>query len=275
MWNMKKILLTVDDGVARLTLDSPQNFNALDAAMVADLVAATREIDALTDVRVVVLRGNGRAFCAGGDIRMFDSAGDDVHDTLTALGSDLQHLVHWMRHTPAMVVAVVQGPVAGGGMGLMLAADLAIAAEDATFSMAYAALGASPDAGASYFLARMVGYRKALELYTLSERIDGRQAQVMGLVNFAVPARALEAEARALIERLARGPAMAHAAAKWLFRQAADTALHQHLDDEIRLFVDNTRHPDFREGVQAFLQRRPPVFKAASLPAHTTSFLSP
>ena len=172
--------------------------------------------------------------------------------------------LHWMRHTPTIVVAVVQGAVAGGGVGLMLAADVVIAAEEATFAIAYARLGTSPDAGASYFLARTLGYRKALELYLMSERLDGKAAKALGLVNFTAPPASLDAEADALIRRLAEGPAVAYAAAKRLFRQAADTGLHQHLDDEIRLFSDNTRHPDFAEGVRAFLEKRPPKFGVAT-----------
>ena len=257
---MRKLLLEIDSGIATITLDSPRNLNALDAAMATELVAALRQIDTRDDVRVVVLRGAGKAFCAGGDIAWFAQAGDSIHDAINALGPPVQHVVHWMRHTPMIVVAVVQGAVAGGGLGLMLAADVVIAAEEATVAIAYARLGTSPDAGASYFLARTLGYRKALELYLMSERLDGKAAKALGLVNFTAPLASLDAQAAALIQRLAEGPAVAYASAKRLFRQAADTGLHQHLDDEIRLFSDNTRHPDFAEGVRAFLEKRPPRF---------------
>ena len=127
----------------------------------------------------------------------------EIHDFINSLGPSIQAFVQWMRQTPAIVVAVVQGAVAGGGVGLMLAADVVIAAEDATVAVAYARLGTSPDAGASYFLARALGYRKALELYLMSERLDGRQAKALGLVNFTAPPALLDAEAEALIRRLA------------------------------------------------------------------------
>jgi 2-(1,2-epoxy-1,2-dihydrophenyl)acetyl-CoA isomerase len=263
MIDMSKVLLDIDNAIAAITLNSPQNFNALDGTMATQLVATLREIDARDDVRVVVLRGTGKAFCAGGDIAWFARAGDSIHDAINALGPPVQHVVHWLRHTPLIVVAVVQGAVAGGGVGLMLAADVVIASEEATFAIAYARLGTSPDAGASYFLARTLGYRKAMELYLMSERLDGNAAKALGLVNFTAPPASLETEAAALIQRLAAGPAVAHASAKRLFRQAADTGLHQHLDDEIRLFSDNTRHPDFAEGVRAFLEKRVPKFGAA------------
>ena len=264
---MSKVLLDIDNGIATITLNSPQNFNALDDWMLKDMLVVVGAIEARDDIRVIVVRGAGKAFCAGGDIVRFSSVGDKVHDVVNSYGPGLQRVVYWMRHTPAIVVAVVHGAVAGGGVGLMLAADLAIASEDATFAIAYARLGTSPDAGASYFLARTLGYRKALELYLMSERLDGRAAQALGLVNFTAPAAALEAEADALIRRLAAGPAVAYASAKRLFRQAADTGLHQHLDDEIRLFSDNTRHPDFAEGMRAFLEKRAPRFGAGGLPA--------
>ncbi len=261
---MSKVLLDIRDGVATLTLNSPANFNALDEHMLTELAAAMMAIDRHGKVRVVVLRGAGKAFCAGGDIARFASAGDEIHDFINALGPAIQSSVQWLRQTCAIVVAVVQGAVAGGGLGLMLAADVVIAAEEATLAVAYARLGTSPDAGASYFLARTLGYRKALELYLMSERLDGRQAKSLGLVNFTAPAASLDAEAEALIRRLAAGPATAYGSAKRLFRQAADTGLHQHLEDEIRLFSDNTRHPDFAEGVRAFMEKRPPRFAAAT-----------
>jgi 2-(1,2-epoxy-1,2-dihydrophenyl)acetyl-CoA isomerase len=160
-----------------------------------------------------------------------------------------------MRQTPAIVVAVVQGAVAGGGVGLMLAADVVIAAEDATLAVAYARLGTSPDAGASYFLARALGYRKALELYLMSERLDGRQAKALGLVNFTAPPASLDAEAEALVRRLASGPAIAYVRRVCFARQ---TPLHQHLTT-IGLFRQHAP-PDFAEGVRAFLEKRPPNF---------------
>jgi len=261
---MSKVLLDVRDGIATLTLNSPSNFNALDELMLSELAIAVADIDRRGKVRVVVLRGAGKAFCAGGDIARFAATGDDIHDFVNSLGPSIQAFVQWIRQTPAIVVAVVQGAVAGGGVGLMLASDVIIAAEDATVAVAYARLGTSPDAGASYFLARTLGYRKALELYLMSERLDGRQAKALGLVNFTAPLESLDTEAEALVRRLASGPAIAYASAKRLFRQAADTALHQHLDDEIRLFSDNTRHPDFAEGVRAFLEKRPPKFAGSA-----------
>ena len=259
---MSKALLDIDSEIATITLNSPQNFNALDDAMLADLLVAVREIEARDDVRVIVFRGAGKAFCAGGDIARFAAEGDAAHDTINSWGPGIQRVVHWIRHTPAIVVAVVHGAVAGGGIGLMLAADVAIASEDATLAIAYARLGTSPDVGASYFLARTLGYRKALELYLMSERLNGRQAKDLGLVNFVAPAESFATEAEALIRRLASGPATAYASAKRLFRQASDAALYEHLDDEIRLFSDNTRHPDFAEGIRAFLEKREPKFTA-------------
>lgn len=255
-----RVLLTIDNGVAAITINSPQNLNALDEVTLNALVGATRVIESAGNVRVVLLRGAGKAFCAGGDIARFAQTGEEIHDFITALGAPIQHLVQWMRQTPAVVVASVQGAVAGGGIGLMLAADLVIASDKAMVAMAYGQLGTSPDAGASYFLSRTLGSRKAMELYLLSERLDAAGAQRLGLINFTVPHDRLEVETQKLVERLARGPARAYASAKRLFRQAGDTALHQHLDDEIRLFADNTRHADFAEGVKAFIEKRPPVF---------------
>lgn len=257
---MEKVLLSIEKGVATITINSPENYNALDDRIVGELAETTREIDKRGDVRVVLLRGSGKAFCSGGDIVRFHELGEGIHDFITSLAPPVQQLVQWMHQTPAIIVASVQGPVAGGGVGIMLAADIIIAAESATVVVAYAQLGTSPDAGASYFMARTLGYRKALELYLLSERLSGKQAAEIGLINFAVPDNQLAAKTQEIMERLAAGPAQAVGAAKRLFRQAVDTGLHQHLDDELRLFADNTRHPDFGEGVRAFLEKRAPRF---------------
>lgn len=257
---MTKVLLSIEDGIAAITLNSPDNFNALDEHMLGELADATHDIDGRGGVRVVVLRGAGRAFCAGGDIARFAQAGENTHDFILSLGPPIRTVVQWLRRTPAITVAAVNGAVAGGGLGLMLACDVAIASEQAAIAVAYARLGTSPDAGASYFLSRLVGYRKALELYLMSDRLDANTAKALGLINFTASPATFDAEVEALVGRIAGGPARAHAAAKRLFRQAPETSLDQHLDDEIRLFADNTRHPDFDEGVRAFLERRPPRF---------------
>jgi 2-(1,2-epoxy-1,2-dihydrophenyl)acetyl-CoA isomerase len=132
------------------------------------------------------------------------------------------------------------------------------------FALGYSRIGTSPDGGNSYFLTRDVGYRRALQMYLLNERLDAEQAHALGLVNRVVPAAELDARATELAAQIAAGPRTAHAAAKLLLRRANDGLLARQLDDEIRMFADNTREADFAEGLASFLEKRPPRFGARS-----------
>lgn len=253
------ILLAIEAGVATLTLNRPAVLNAFDVAMAKAFLARVEEIAANDAVRAILLKGAGRGFCAGGDVSQFTQGGDPeaaigaiiapLHAGLALLGSLKQ---------PS--VACLHGAVAGGGFSLALACDLAIAADNARFTMAYARIGAAPDAGGSYHLVRAVGMKKAREIALLAETFDASEALRLGLVNRVVPAGEVEGEALALARRLAAGPTQAYGRIKMLLDASAANTLGEQLELERKAFAETTRTADFREGIAAFVEKRPAAF---------------
>jgi len=171
-----------------------------------------------------------------------------------------------LRHMPKPVVAVVRGAAAGFGLSLVLAADLALAAEDAIFASGYIHLGTSPDGGLTATLGRVVGLKQAAELMMLGERFDAERALALGLVNRLVPPAALEGEALALATRLANGPTHAYARTKALLQATLGEAFDAQLRRETESFAACAAGEEFVEGVRAFLEKRPPNFAGLSLP---------
>jgi 2-(1,2-epoxy-1,2-dihydrophenyl)acetyl-CoA isomerase len=258
------VLLARDGPVATLTLNRPDALNALNPAMIEALEAHTASIAADESLRVVVLRGSGRHFMAGGDIRSFaerlgeapSARSEGFKRMIGRVHAAIEHL-HRMPHP---VVGRVQGAVAGFGLSLMNACDLVIAADDTYFASAYRQIGLTPDGGGSWSLPRLVGMRKAMEILLLSERFGAADALALGLVNRVVPAAELDAATGALVQVLATGPAQATRNAKRLVRESLGRSLSEQLDAEAASFAACAGTPDFVEGITAFLEKRPPRF---------------
>lgn len=254
-------LLREDRGaVAYLTLNRPAVLNALDQAMVEAFLATARAVAEDAGIRAVVLRGAGRAFMAGGDIRAFQAAGHDAPAFINRLIRPFHEAVTCLAEMPKPLVTSVHGAVAGAGVSLMLLGDLTIAADSTLVTLAYTQLGTSPDGGASWALPRLVGLRKAMEIALLNEPIGAEEARRLSLVNKVVPAASLEAETDALAQKLASGPTFAFAGVKRLMRASFDHDLATQLEREAESFVACAGTPDFREGVAAFLGKRKPEF---------------
>ncbi len=248
-------------GIATLCFNRPEVLNALDVPTARAFREAAMPLSEDPAVRCIVLKGNGRAFVAGGDLagfaEDFDLAAAVVDDLLDAL----HPVIEMLAHHDAPVIAAVHGAVAGAGLSLMAACDLVVAAEGTRFLMAYDRIGAAPDCGGTYFLPRVVGMRRAAELMLLSPTWTAEEARAAGLVNRVVAADRLDTETTALATRIAQGPTRAYGAYKRLASEAFSRPLHDHLEAERAAFRQATRTEDFRVGVQAFLGKQPPRFQ--------------
>ena len=254
------ILLRVDERIAFVTFNRPDRLNAIDLGMARAFRNTIEALAARDDVRVVVLRGAGAAFVAGGDITLFAGDRDRAAATIGELIDHFHAATVGLQRLPAPVIASVHGAAAGGGFSLALAADLRVAADTATFTPAYLRLGTSPDGGGTFFLTRLVGSSKALEIFLLGGTYSAADALRLGFVNRVVPAADLETETTRLAAALATGamPAVAHAKALMIGRDLP--ALERQLTAEKQAFLDCVRSPDFEEGVTAFLSKRRPQF---------------
>ncbi|WP_368642719.1 enoyl-CoA hydratase-related protein [Castellaniella ginsengisoli] len=251
------IRLDIESACAFITFDRPQTLNAIDSAGAHAFGDAIARIAANPRIRAVMLRGAGRAFMAGGDVSAIRAAPQAIGP---ALIDPLHAALSALARLPVPVLACVHGAVAGAGLSILLAADLAIAADDSRFTLAYARIGASPDASATWHLPRIVGLRKAMELALLCEPLDARQALQLSIVNRVVPAAELQTQAVALLRQLADGPTDALGRTKALLRASLSRSLEGQLDAERAAFLAGAGTQDFREGLDAFLEKRPPVF---------------
>lgn len=261
-------LLDVADGVATITLNRPDALNALSVEMMKDLSVVVHDLAARKDVAVVVVTGAGDHFMAGGDLKDFAR---NLHLSREArLATFKAMIVQYINPTvellqglPQPVIARVRGACAGFGLSLMAGCDMAVCADNATFTTAYSAIGLSGDGGASYFLPRILGRRKAAELLLLGDRFDPAEALRIGLVNRVVAADALDDEVAKLVARLKNGPRHAYGEIKRLLADSHDNQLETQLQSEAEAFARCGATNDFAEGVTAFLEKRKAQFRGA------------
>lgn len=254
------ILTEVENGVATLTLNRPGAANSIDAALARALRDAVADLDRRPDVRALMIEGAGRMFCAGGDLASFAREGDGAAAYVQALVADLHAALVQLAAFHAPVIAAVHGAVAGAGLGLMLAADLAIADAGSRFVMAYTRSGLTPDGGTSWALPRVVGLRKAVELTLMNPTLTARQALDLGLLAEVVASGELATRARAVARELADGPTAAFVAARRLLHEAGDRSYADHLGAEAIQIVESFTTAEGLEGVRAFSERRIPIF---------------
>jgi len=257
----ERILYAVSGGIATLTFNRPQVMNALDPETIGAFCAACEQAESDKEARVIVLRGAGPAFIAGGDVTSFKENLADFSSKVIELAGEMHRGILALRRAPKAVIASVHGAVAGAGMSIMMACDLIIAAEGTQFTMAYSRIATSPDGGASWFLPRLVGYQKAMEMLLLADAVDAAAMQAMGIVNRVVPAAGLEGATLMLAQRLAAGPATAYAETKALVNASVNQILANHLDAEAQAFSRCAAHADFAEGVTAFVDKRKAVYQ--------------
>ncbi|MEI7429369.1 MAG: enoyl-CoA hydratase-related protein [Betaproteobacteria bacterium] len=261
---MSAVLYEVSDHVATLTLNRAESLNAVNPEMIDALLAASLRASSDPEVRAVIICTSGKHFMAGGDLKWFhqqmELSDDACRENYDSLIEGVQALVMNFRRMEKPVIAAVQGAVAGFGLSLMMAADLALAAENTYFTLAYSNIALSPDGGATWTLPRLVGLKKAMEIALLGERFDAVTAKDLGLVNRLVPLDQLSSETRKMAERLANGPAAALAQTKALLNQSFEDSFEDQLVAEQRGFVGCATHPDFAEGLAGFFEKRKPVY---------------
>ena len=260
------LLAHIEDGVAVLTMNRPERRNALSGDMLRALGEVLAACETDSEVGCVVLTGAAGAFCAGGDVKgMAERSDGDVRP-------DLDSRIHAQRLSqrasagrlhamPKPTLASLPGAAAGAGLALALACDLRIAAENAVMTTAFARVGFSGDYGGTYFLSQLVGTATARELYFLSERVDMKEALRLGLVNWVVPADALETRTMEIARRLASGPRVAYRYMKENLNRAAAGSAEECLDLEATHHIHTGLTEDHREAARAFVEKREPQFK--------------
>jgi 2-(1,2-epoxy-1,2-dihydrophenyl)acetyl-CoA isomerase len=258
---MADLLETVEDGIATLTLNRPERLNALSPEMTAGLKEALERYATDRAVGCVVITGAGRGWCAGGDVKTMESRGRDqsVEDRAEGLRRSHQ-LPLLIRTMPKIVIAMINGPVAGAGLGVALACDLRIAGRSARFGTAFARIGYSGDYGGSWSLTRLVGTARARELYFTADIIDADKAAELGIVNRTVADDELRAETMALARRIADGPQVALGYMKRNLHAAETEDFQTVLDLEAAHQARCAFTDDHKEAVAAFVEKRRPVF---------------
>lgn len=258
---MSAILYQFSDGVARITLNRPDKLNSLNEAMHGELRQAIGRVK--TDgARSLILTGAGRAFCTGQDLsERVTPPGEPPHDLGLSIETHYKPLVLALRALPLPVIAAVNGAAAGAGANLALACDIVLAAQSAVFIQAFSRLGLAPDCGGSYFLPRLAGTARALGLALTAGKLPAEQAAAWGMIWQCLDDDKLMPEAEALAVRFAQGPPLAYAAIKRALYASPHNTLEQQLDMERDTQGQLGRSEDYREGVAAFMEKRPAVFK--------------
>src|SRR5215207_2879277 len=253
--------ISVADGIGVLELNRPEQMNALTVDVVARLGDAAEGAVA-SGAKVLILTGRGGVFCAGADLSLVNEAlAGDPFASLTPLVDGLHTSIKRLRALPVPIVAAVEGPAVGAGLGLALAADLRVVGDKSRLIPGYLGIGASPDGGVSYLLARALGSARAMSLLLRNQPISAEEAVALGLAESVVPAGEALAAARKLAVELAATPPLALLRVRELLDRATEHGLAEHLDLEQQRVTELWQTHDFVEGVSAFLQRRRPDFR--------------
>ena len=259
----------VEDGVAVLTMNRPERRNAMSGEMMSGMTIALREAEASNDVRCVVLTGAGGAFCAGGDVKGMNERNKPASSGApTTLDEAIARQRLAQRATagklyemPKPTIASLPGAAAGAGLSLALACDLRIASENALLVTAFAKVGFSGDYGGTFFMTQLIGAAKARELYYLSDRVDAKEAERLGLVNQVVTEGALEEKTLELARRLASGPSVAYRYMKENLNRAVGGEMGECMDLEATHHVHTGLTEDHRNAARAFVEKKTPVFE--------------
>jgi 2-(1,2-epoxy-1,2-dihydrophenyl)acetyl-CoA isomerase len=275
---MEHIHMSREDSVGIITLTRRDRFNAMDVSMAQDFRKAGLQFARDDGVRCVVLRGADGVFCSGADLKYVRDRGaapdfgylhPEGSGPAPGYGESFKQILEYIhstiseiRRAPKPFIAAVDGVAAAGGFGIAMACDLVVASERSSFEWAYHKTGLTGAESSTFFLPRLVGLRKAMELVLLNPRLSAQEAKAAGLITAVFPDASFEGEVLALARRLAAGPTRAYAVAKMLLNAAAGVdRLDYHLDEELQQLARIADSPDFAEGLASFLEKRAPVFE--------------
>jgi 2-(1,2-epoxy-1,2-dihydrophenyl)acetyl-CoA isomerase len=257
---MSQVVVDISGGIATLRLNDPASMNALSVSMGAEFDAAMDELVADRTVRVLVVTGTGRGFSAGGDVQAFYDQREAPHETMQAVLDGLHGSVSKLLTAPFPTIAAINGVVAGAGMGLAMATDLAVAVDTAVFTMAYTGIGVSPDGSSTFFLPRLVGTRRAMELILTNRVLSAPEALDLGIVNEVIAEDDFDAAIGKLAGRLGKGPTLAYVRARELLMASYGNDPFTQMDAEAAFILAAASTDDFYEGISAFVEKRRPGF---------------
>ncbi len=253
------LLIKKENGVAHLTLNRPKAFNSFNRAMALALIAALEDCSTDEAVRVIVLSGNGRAFCAGQDLK--EVTEDNGISFEMILNEHYNPIIKAIRRNKKPVIAAINGIAAGAGANIAFACDMTLAKESASFTQAFSKIGLVPDSGGTFFLPRLVGLQRATAMMLLSQKVTAKEAANMGLIYQAVADEDFEEAVRQLSQKLAKMPTKAFAMTKELINAGLENDLDSQLKMEGEYQIIASQTEDYKEGVTAFLEKRKPQFK--------------
>lgn len=255
------VLLDIAGGIASITLNRPQNGNAISLELARALMHAMHDCEREGSVRVVTLRGSGKLFCSGGDLKAIEGHGAGAAAYVRELLAYLHEALSAIARIPVPVVAGIHGAAAGAGFSLACATDLAIATTSSRFLMAYTKVGLTPDGSSTWYLPRIVGLRRAIQLTLLNRELTAEEAHDWGILTDVVADDALPGALTALAQRLADGPVASHGALKKLFRESFEKPLETQLVHEMQAICAALDGGEAKAGMQAFLARQTPKFR--------------
>lgn len=248
-----------EGGVATITLNRPEVYNALNDEITFELQDAWKNVSRDESIRVAVLTGEGKAFCSGQDLKA--ASGTEKRSFMDSLHKRYNPIIRAMRNLPKPIVCRLNGVAAGAGCSLALACDIIVASEEATLIEVFINIGLVPDSGSSYFLPRLTGMAKAFELCSMGTRVKAEEALKLGLINELVPAGKLDEAVKKYTDYYAQAPTKAIGLIKKMLNKSATSSLDEMLDYEAYCQEIAGKTYDYKEGVQAFLEKRKPVFK--------------
>lgn len=256
----KTLLFKVQDQVAHITLNRPETGNTINEEMARDLMEVVFKCDEDPEVHAILISGAGKMFCGGGDLTDFSAKGHQLSNYLKKVTPYFHTAISRLTRMEVPVIAAVHGAAAGAGMSMAIACDIVIATETTRFMAAYTRVGLTPDGSLTYFLPRLIGLKRALELTLTNRVLSAHEALQWGLITRVVSDNELLSQANAITTQLASGPTKAYGTSKRLLHRGWLETLETQMENESQAIANSASTADAREGIQAFLEKRPPRY---------------